>query len=63
LLGIPIFPLLAVFVIKVPWMDATIGLLIAGRVLLAIALGYELVAKRERAVTSLMQFLIFGRCN
>ncbi|MEN6332076.1 MAG: prepilin peptidase [Smithella sp.] len=45
--GIPIFFLLAVFVVKVPWMEAVIGLFIGGGVLLAIALGYEFITKRE----------------
>lgn len=45
--GIPIFFLLAVFVVKVPWMDAVIGLFAGGGVLLAIAFGYELITKRE----------------
>ena len=45
--GIPIFFLLAVFVVGVPWMDAAIGLLIGGGVLFAIALGYEVITKRE----------------
>jgi len=45
--GIPIFFLLAVFVVKVPWLEALIGLLIGGGVLLAIAFIYELLTKRE----------------
>jgi leader peptidase (prepilin peptidase) / N-methyltransferase len=45
--GIPIFFLLAVFAVKVPWMEAAIGLLIGGGVLLAIAFGYELITRRE----------------
>jgi leader peptidase (prepilin peptidase) / N-methyltransferase len=45
--GIPIFFLLAVFVVKVPWLDALIGLLIGGGVLFAIAFVYELLTKRE----------------
>jgi leader peptidase (prepilin peptidase) / N-methyltransferase len=45
--GIPVFFLLAVFAVKVPWMEAAIGLLIGGGVLLAIAFGYELITKRE----------------
>lgn len=45
--GIPIFFLLAVFVVGVPWMEAAIGLLIGGGVLFAIALGYEVITKRE----------------
>lgn len=45
--GIPIFFLLAVFVVGVLWMEAAIGLLIGGGVLFAIALGYEVITKRE----------------
>ena len=45
--GIPVFFLLAIFVLKVPWMEATIGLLIGGGVLFAIAFVYELITKRE----------------
>lgn len=45
--GIPIFFFLSVFVVKVPWMDAVIGLFAGGGILLAIAFGYELIAKRE----------------
>lgn len=45
--GIPIFFLLAVFVVEVPWMEAAIGLIIGGGVLLAIALGYEFITRRE----------------
>ncbi|MEN6375792.1 MAG: prepilin peptidase [Smithella sp.] len=45
--GIPIFFLLAVFVVQVPWMEAAIGLFVGGGVLLAIALGYEFITKRE----------------
>jgi len=45
--GIPIFFLLSVFVVKVPWIEAAIGLLVGGGVLLAIAYGYELLTKRE----------------
>jgi leader peptidase (prepilin peptidase)/N-methyltransferase len=45
--GIPIFTLAAIFLIKRPWTDALLGLLIGGGVLLAIAFVYELIAKRE----------------
>ena len=46
--GIPIFFLLAVFVVKdVPWLDALIGLLVGGGVLFGIAFVYELITKRE----------------
>lgn len=45
--GIPIFLLLAVFVMGLPPLDALLGILIGGGILYAIAWGYELVAKRE----------------
>lgn len=45
--GIPIFFLLAIFVVKIPWLEAFIGLLIGGGVLYAIAFVYELLTKRE----------------
>jgi leader peptidase (prepilin peptidase) / N-methyltransferase len=45
--GIPIFFLLAIFVVGIPWLEALIGLLIGGGVLFAIAFVYELLTKRE----------------
>lgn len=45
--GIPIFFLLAIFVVRIPWPEALIGLLIGGGVLFAIAFFYELISKRE----------------
>jgi leader peptidase (prepilin peptidase)/N-methyltransferase len=45
--GIPIFLLLAIFVVKVPWLEALIGLLIGGGMLFAIAFIYQLITKRE----------------
>lgn len=45
--GIPLFFLAAVFLVKVPWQEALIGLLIGGGVLMAIALVYEFITKRE----------------
>jgi len=45
--GIPIFFLLAIFVVKVPWLEALIGLLIGGGMLFAIAYIYQLITKRE----------------
>jgi len=45
--GIPLFFLAAVFIVKLPWLEALIGLLIGGGVLLTIALVYELITKRE----------------
>jgi leader peptidase (prepilin peptidase)/N-methyltransferase len=45
--GIPVFFLLGVFVVKVPWLEALIGLLVGGGVLFAIAFVYELLTKRE----------------
>jgi leader peptidase (prepilin peptidase)/N-methyltransferase len=38
---------LAIFGVKIPWMEALIGLLIGGGVLFAIALVYEFLTKRE----------------
>ncbi len=45
--GIPVFFLLAIFVIKLPWPEAVIGILAGGGVLFAIAFVYELLTKRE----------------
>lgn len=45
--GIPIFFLAAVFIVKVPWHEALIGLLVGGGILWLIAFVYELVTKRE----------------
>jgi len=45
--GIPLFFLAAVFIIKVPWLEALLGLLIGGGVLFLIAFVYELISKRE----------------
>ena len=45
--GIPVFFLAAIFIVKVPWHEALIGLLIGGGVLFLIAFVYELITKRE----------------
>lgn len=45
--GIPIFFLLAIFVVEIPWKEALVGLLIGGGVLFVIAFVYELLTKRE----------------
>lgn len=45
--GIPIFFLAAVFIVRIPWMEALLGLLIGGGVLFIIAFVYELITKRE----------------
>jgi len=45
--GIPVFFLAAVFIVKVPWHEALIGLVVGGGILFAIALFYEFIAKRE----------------
>lgn len=45
--GIPVFFLLAIFAVKVPWIEALIGLLIGGGMLFAIAFIYQLITKRE----------------
>lgn len=45
--GIPLFLLAAIFIVKVPWSEALIGLLIGGGVLFLIAFVYEFITKRE----------------
>lgn len=45
--GIPLFFLAAIFLIRMPWKEALLGLLIGGGILLVIALVYELITKRE----------------
>lgn len=45
--GIPAFFLAAIFIVKVPWLEALIGLLIGGGVLFLIAFVYEFITKRE----------------
>ena len=45
--GIPVFFLLAVFVMGIGFLDALIGLIIGGGFLYLVAVGYELIAKRE----------------
>ncbi|MEE9911458.1 MAG: prepilin peptidase [Deltaproteobacteria bacterium] len=45
--GIPVFLLAAIFIVKVPWHEALIGLLIGGGLLFLIAFIYEKMAKRE----------------
>jgi len=45
--GIPVFFFLAVFIMKVDWLEALIGLAVGGGVLFAIAFFYELISKRE----------------
>jgi leader peptidase (prepilin peptidase) / N-methyltransferase len=45
--GIPLFFMAAVFLVKIPWLEALIGVLIGGGVLFGIALVYELISKRE----------------
>ena len=45
--GIPIFFLAAIFLLKIPWLEALLGLLIGGGILFAIAFVYEFLAKRE----------------
>jgi leader peptidase (prepilin peptidase)/N-methyltransferase len=45
--GIPLFFLAAIFIVKVPWSEALIGLLIGGGVLFLIAFVYEFITKRE----------------
>lgn len=45
--GIPLFFLAAVFLVRIPWLEAVIGLLVGGGVLLLIAFVYELITGRE----------------
>lgn len=45
--GIPIFFLSAVFIVKISWHEALIGLLIGGGMLFLIAFVYEMITKRE----------------
>ena len=45
--GIPIFCLAAIFLLKIPWLEALLGLLIGGGILFTIAFVYELISKRE----------------
>jgi leader peptidase (prepilin peptidase)/N-methyltransferase len=45
--GIPIFCLAAIFLLKIPWLEALLGLLIGGGILFMIAFVYELISRRE----------------
>jgi leader peptidase (prepilin peptidase) / N-methyltransferase len=45
--GIPIFCLAAIFLLKLPWLETLLGLLIGGGILFTIAFVYELISKRE----------------
>lgn len=45
--GIPVFFLAGIFIMKVGWLAALIGLLVGGGVLFAIAFVYEAITKRE----------------
>lgn len=45
--GIPLFFLAAVLGMRLPWLEAALGLLIGGGILYLIAFGYELFTKRE----------------
>ncbi len=45
--GIPLFFLLSVFFMDIPWLEALLGILIGGGCLFAIAYIYEIVTKRE----------------
>ena len=45
--GIPIFFLIAVFFMGIPWLEALLGILIGGGCLFAIAFLYEVITKRE----------------
>jgi leader peptidase (prepilin peptidase) / N-methyltransferase len=45
--GIPLFSLIAVLVMGVPWLEVLIGIIAGGGFLYAIAVAYELITKRE----------------
>lgn len=45
--GIPVFLLLAVFIMKLPWLEALLGILAGGGMLYLVAVGYELATGRE----------------
>ena len=45
--GIPIFSLIAILFMDVPWLEAVLGIIIGGGCLYAVAVGYELITKRE----------------
>ena len=45
--GIPIFCLAAIYLLKIPWLEALLGLLIGGGILFTIAFVYELISRRE----------------
>ena len=45
--GIPLFSLIAVFFMGVPWLEVVLGVLIGGGCLYVVAVGYELITQRE----------------
>ncbi len=45
--GIPVFLLAGIFIMKISWLEALIGVLVGGGVLFAIAFLYEKITKRE----------------
>jgi leader peptidase (prepilin peptidase)/N-methyltransferase len=45
--GIPLFSLIAVFFMGVPWLEVILGVLIGGGCLYVVAVGYELITGRE----------------
>ena len=45
--GIPLFFMAAIFLVRIPWLEALLGLLIGGGILFTIAVVYELITKRE----------------
>lgn len=45
--GIPVFLLMAIFVMRVPWLEALLGVLLGGGTLYLVAVGYELATGRE----------------
>ncbi len=45
--GIPVFLLMAVFVMRLPWLEALLGVLLGGGTLYMVAVGYEYATGRE----------------
>ncbi len=45
--GIPVFSLIAVFFMGVPWLEVVLGVFIGGGCLYMVAVGYELITGRE----------------
>ncbi len=45
--GIPFFALAAIFLLKLPYLESVLGIVIGGGVLFLVGFGYELIKKRE----------------